>query len=103
VGPSDEIEEKLTSLWAEVLDMNEEEIGTNINFFELGGDSITILKLNNKINTQFQCNIPVTDMFMLPTISAIRNRIKDGLSGISPIDMISTQEDRESILINRGS
>ncbi len=103
VGPSDEIEEKLALLWAEVLDMNEEEIGTNINFFELGGDSITILKLNNKINTQFQCNIPVTDMFMLPTISAIRDRIKDGLSGISTIDMISTQEDRESILINRGS
>jgi fengycin family lipopeptide synthetase D len=102
VRPSDEIEEKLASLWAEVLDLNKDEIGANINFFELGGDSIAILKLNNKINTQFQSNIPVTDMFMLPTITAIRNRLKNGGSCISQPDIIAAQEDRESILINRG-
>ena len=41
--PQGEVEEKLASIWSEVLGI--ERVGRNDNFFELGGDSISALKV----------------------------------------------------------
>ena len=75
VAPSGDIEEELVKLWAEVLKTETKKISVNANFFQSGGDSITILKLNNKINRHFKCNITVADMFRLPTINGMKKFI----------------------------
>lgn len=78
LAPSTEIENKLTEIWSNVLEIDREVIGVNSNFFELGGHSISIMKLCKKINEEFQCKISVPHMFRLPTISAIAELIISG-------------------------
>jgi amino acid adenylation domain-containing protein len=100
-APSNEIEEKLVELWAEVLEMEEDKISVATNFFDMGGDSISILKLNSKINTYFKCDIPVADMFTLPTISSVQKFIATGRQAVEPLNITLQEEDREFVLSNR--
>jgi amino acid adenylation domain-containing protein len=68
VAPSGEVEEKLVEIWASVLKLDVAKISVNRNFFELGGNSMDIITLNNRINTEFKCEISITEMFRLNTI-----------------------------------
>ena len=69
VPPSNEIEKKLIDIWAEVLELPNNAINKHKNFFEMGGNSIDLLKVNKKISEAFTLNISIANMFMLPTIS----------------------------------
>lgn len=73
--PKDEIEEKLVKVWAEVLDMNSEEIGINYNFFELGGDSLSIILAQIKIH-QYGWNLTTEDFYKYQTIKEFANRVR---------------------------
>lgn len=44
-SPRNEIEEKLLNIWSQVLNIDPFEISINDDFFELGGDSLTLVKL----------------------------------------------------------
>jgi amino acid adenylation domain-containing protein len=76
--PSNELEEELTMIWSEILAVDKEKISIDANFFEVGGDSISILKLNRRVNTRFNCSISVANMFMLPTVRGMRSFIATG-------------------------
>ena len=71
VSPSNEMEEKITIIWAEVLNLHEDEIGVNSNFFEVGGNSLNMVSVIKKLNTMFDCSISVVQMFQLPSIASI--------------------------------
>jgi acyl carrier protein len=77
-APSNEIEEKLVTLWADVLKLNHDRISINANFFELGGHSLAIVRLNTRINEWFNRDISVAAMFKLPTISSIAEYLLRG-------------------------
>lgn len=75
VAPSSELEEQLVEIWANVLKLDKVVISVNRNFFELGGNSMDIIILNNKINLDFNCSISVTEMFGLSTILEMKEFI----------------------------
>jgi amino acid adenylation domain-containing protein len=85
VAPSGKIEEQLVELWAEVLKVSKDKISVTGNFFDIGGNSISIIKLNSKINNHFQSNIPVAEMFMFPTIMGIKDFIINKDKGMKSI------------------
>jgi amino acid adenylation domain-containing protein len=68
VAPSNEVEEKLAEIWAEVLKLEKGIIGTNRNFFELGGHSLRAMVLANKIFKELNVSIPLKEIFEKPTI-----------------------------------
>ena len=78
VAASNYIQERLTEIWAELTKTDISKIGINDNFFDLGGNSITLMLLNSKVNETFDCNISVASMFKLPTIEKIENFIVNG-------------------------
>ncbi|HTI08485.1 MAG TPA: amino acid adenylation domain-containing protein [Puia sp.] len=82
VAASGEIEEQLIGIWSEILKIDKDHISVNANFFELGGNSMDIVKLNNKIREQFNVDISVADMFRMPTITSIRHILVKGDLGI---------------------
>jgi epothilone synthetase B len=47
------------------------EIGIHHNFFDLGGNSVHIVQILNKARKTFQREIPITEIFRHPTISAM--------------------------------
>ncbi|TGE21485.1 amino acid adenylation domain-containing protein [Hymenobacter aquaticus] len=66
VAPANEIEETLVHIWKELL--GKDQISTSANFFDLGGNSIKIIKLNQLINAAFAKNYKIATLFNVVTI-----------------------------------
>ncbi len=75
VKPTNEIEEGLVQIWKEVLELKE--IGINQNFFEIGGDSLSAIKLMSLINLKFNVQITIKTLFDMPTIEELAVHLKN--------------------------
>ncbi|MEH2193608.1 MAG: amino acid adenylation domain-containing protein [Nostoc sp.] len=72
VAPQTDIEQRIATLWQEVL--NIENVGVNHNFFELGGNSLLIIKIFNKLTMILPDHvefISLVDLFKYPTIKSL--------------------------------
>jgi amino acid adenylation domain-containing protein len=76
VPPADEVEKKLTEIWAEVLKAEEDIIGVNTNFFDLGGNSLNSTLLVSKIHQEFHTIIPLKNIFTAPTVRELAESIR---------------------------
>ena len=66
-APEGEIEELLAGIWREVL--NQDRIGRHDRFLDLGGHSLTAIRLSARISDTFDLNVPLHRVFELPTIA----------------------------------
>nr|WP_285888678.1 non-ribosomal peptide synthetase [Paenibacillus polysaccharolyticus] len=76
-APASNIEKQLVQIWSEVL--GNTHIGVNQHFFEIGGDSVLMIKAHAKLDDQYPGIVKITDMFNLPTISDITAFIEERL------------------------
>jgi acyl-coenzyme A synthetase/AMP-(fatty) acid ligase/acyl carrier protein len=60
-APQGETEQKMAALWAELLKLDR--VGRNDNFFEIGRDSLTAMRLVNAITRAFDVTVPVRTVF----------------------------------------
>ena len=74
LAPRNTIEELLAGLWAQVLGV--EQVGIQDNFFDLGGHSLTGVKLQSRIKDAFQVDLPLGELFEAPTIAALAELIE---------------------------
>jgi hypothetical protein len=74
VAPRTDVEQLLRNIWHEVLSI--EKIGIHDNFFDLGGQSILMLKVQRKIRESFQHELSLVDLFKYPTIYLLAERLK---------------------------
>ena len=75
VAPHTEIERGLAEVWREVLGV--ERVGVNDNFFDLGGDSLRLLQLQQKLQERLRRGIPLMTLFKYPTVSALARQLGD--------------------------
>ena len=66
VEPVTDMERQIASTVAGVLGL--EEVGLDSNFFDLGADSVAIIRINNQLTEQFGQEIPIVEMFRYPTV-----------------------------------
>jgi amino acid adenylation domain-containing protein len=64
--PGNETEALLLEVWQEVLGITQ--MGTQDNFFDVGGNSINIVRLFNRLSTHYP-ELKMADLFAYPTIS----------------------------------
>ncbi|MDD2401502.1 MAG: amino acid adenylation domain-containing protein [Clostridia bacterium] len=64
--PTNELEEKLTAIWEELLGINN--IGINEDFLELGGHSLLVIMTTLRIQREFKVEISLFDLFKARTI-----------------------------------
>jgi acyl transferase domain-containing protein len=80
VSPQNELEEKLASIWQEVLGIKQ--IGIDDNFFELGGHSLSLIKIHMKIKERVQSGyteeISLMTLFQYHTIKSLANFLIQG-------------------------
>ncbi|MGS2738242.1 amino acid adenylation domain-containing protein [Sinomicrobium sp. M5D2P17] len=69
-APSDETEHKLAEIWIKLLNINK--VGVHDNFFEVGGNSLTMIQLTHKINMVFDRDIQLIHIMKNPTIAEIK-------------------------------
>ncbi|MDJ0729380.1 MAG: amino acid adenylation domain-containing protein, partial [Crocosphaera sp.] len=74
VAPRTPIEEKLTNIWSQILQV--EKVGINDNFFELGGHSLLVTQLVARIRDTFNIEIPLRDLFVAPTVNELAQSIE---------------------------
>jgi amino acid adenylation domain-containing protein len=71
----DEIENDLLGIWEELLGIKN--IGLNDNFFDLGGNSLLMGRLQIRANQFFDASISIVDLFQFSTISTLAKLISD--------------------------
>jgi acyl carrier protein len=67
VAPRSPVEEALTEIWAEVLDLGQ--VGINDSFFELGGHSLMATQVISRVINTFRVKVPLRSLFQAPTIA----------------------------------
>ena len=80
-SPSSPTEKKISSEWSEILGNTKFDI--NDNFFKVGGNSIAVTMLANRIKNDFNLEIPVSKLFELTTIKTLGKYIDTKISKIS--------------------
>lgn len=70
---TDDTEEKLILVWKELLGVND--ISLNDNFFDLGGDSLLMGRLQIKIRSILEEQINIVELYQYPTISSLAEYI----------------------------
>ena len=73
----DETRKILTGIWEEIL--GRVPVGPNDNFFDLDGNSLKVLQLNEKINQFFQISVKTADLFQYTTVNMQTKFINDTL------------------------
>ena len=71
--PQTNLEKIIAKIWRE--ELGREKVGINDNFFDLGGNSLNIVMVNNKLNNLLKKEIPVVRMFEYPTIKSLAEYI----------------------------
>ncbi|HZU49796.1 MAG TPA: amino acid adenylation domain-containing protein, partial [Mycobacterium sp.] len=78
-APTNAVEEILAGIYAHVLGV--ERVGIDDSFFELGGDSISAMRLIAAINTSLDVDVAVRTVFEAPTVAQLALRIGVGGAG----------------------
>lgn len=72
--PRTATEERVASIWADVLDI--ERIGPNDNFFERGGQSLLAVRAASRLREAFSIELPVARLFELQTVAELAAHIE---------------------------
>ncbi|MFE1744005.1 amino acid adenylation domain-containing protein [Coleofasciculus sp. H7-2] len=67
--PQSEIEKTIATVWQTVLNL--EKVGIHDNFFDIGGHSLLMLRVNHKLQTVLNREISVVTLFQNPTIYSL--------------------------------
>ena len=68
-APRSPTEVEMVAIWAEVFQLSQ--VGIHDNFFDLGGRSLTALRLLSLIRERFKINLPLESLFLHPTIAQL--------------------------------
>ena len=81
-APAGAVEEILAGIYAEVLGV--EHVGIDDSFLDLGGDSLSAMRLIGAINTGLDADLPVRSIFEAPTVALLASRLSAGGSSRLP-------------------
>jgi amino acid adenylation domain-containing protein len=76
--------ERISAMWEELLAL--EGINLDANFFELGGDSITAIRLLRRLREELHPELKLDDVYACPSISQLANRVEQLLS--DPVEQL---------------
>jgi len=76
VPPRNELERTLERIVSEVLER--ESVGIHGNFFELGANSVDVVRIHGRLRETLGLDLPVVDFFRRPTISFLAEYLSEG-------------------------
>ncbi|MCU0287339.1 MAG: condensation domain-containing protein, partial [Acidobacteria bacterium] len=95
--PRTAAEQAIAEIWQAVFGV--QQVGICDNFFELGGDSLIALNTISKINKKLDTNIPVSQLFVHPTIAEFAVLIETNESPIHKIKYPEKKPDLENLYV----
>src|SRR5262249_31022115 len=83
------VEQRLLDIW--ISEFGREDIGTNNDYFDLGGDSLLAIRILKKIESEFEVRMPLSTLLHAPTVELLAEQIqRDGLSDAQPSETWSS-------------
>ncbi|MGE5343746.1 MAG: amino acid adenylation domain-containing protein [Candidatus Omnitrophota bacterium] len=95
IAPRDEIEARLTLLFAGVLGTDQGRISIDRSFFELGGNSLKTTVLIARIHKEFNVLVSLADFFKTPTVDGLAHHIRHSGAGRETFHELEPVEERE--------
>ncbi len=89
-APEGEIEQQIAVILQTLLKL--EQVGRHDSFFDLGGNSLSIIQLMTRLRDEFHLEVSITDIFAHSTLSGLAELI-----GSRQIETFFAQEDIESL------
>lgn len=69
LAPQGQLERTLAQIWQQVLEVDR--VGLQDNFFDLGGHSLLLADVHQRLQQQLNRSLPLMDLFRYPTIAAL--------------------------------
>ncbi|WP_156660820.1 non-ribosomal peptide synthetase, partial [Mycobacterium sp. 852002-10029_SCH5224772] len=82
-APASAVEEILAGIYAQVLGV--ESVGVDDSFFDLGGDSLSAMRLIAAVNTGLNAGVSVRALFEAPTVAQLAPRLDGGSERLSRV------------------
>ncbi|WP_133051771.1 non-ribosomal peptide synthetase, partial [Mycobacteroides abscessus] len=89
-APVGAVQEILAGIYARVLDV--ERVGVDDSFFDLGGDSVSTMRLVAAVNAALNADLSTRTVFDAPTIAQLALRIGEGAGGPEPLVVVERPE-----------
>lgn len=84
VAPRNTTEKKLCQIWADTLQLPENQVGIHDDFFELGGDSILAILLVNNLTNSLNMQINISSLFQYKTVDTLLNYLQS--NALQPLE-----------------
>lgn len=75
VKPETEIEQTIVSVWEKVFKLDK--VSVNDNFFDLGGKSLQLMEVHNRLQKMIDKKITIIDLFEYPTVKTLAKYISN--------------------------
>lgn len=96
VAPQTELEQMISNIWQEVLQV--EKVGINHNFFDLGGHSLLMVQIHTKLRATLNRDISMVELFECPTVSTLAKYLSQ-----QPQEQLAFEPDSDSVAARRQS
>jgi hypothetical protein len=94
IPPRTNLEEEIARLWRDALQLND--IGVHDNFFDLGGHSLLLVKVRDRICNDLHKQVSMIDLFQYPTISLLADLLSHTQNGAPLLDVSEGRADARS-------
>ncbi|MBP5977898.1 AMP-binding protein, partial [Brasilonema sp. CT11] len=106
--PKDEVEKSLCTYITSLLHLPESQVGTNSNFFEIGGTSIHAFNIVSMVKQNFGYKLDLQLFFKDPTVAALANLIRSSDTSAEAMEemkkfSITTLENYEIVKLKNAS
>ena len=98
-APSSQLERTVAAAWQRVLGLDE--VGVTDNFFDVGGDSLLLLKLQNELRAALGREVQVAQLFEHPTVATFAASLREG-GDPAPFDAVRRRTERHKQALERG-
>jgi len=79
LAPRTAAERAIAAIWQDVLRVDN--VGLHDNFFDSGGHSLLLMQVQSRLRQSLKKDLPITDLFRYPTVSALGRHLMDGAGG----------------------
>jgi acyl carrier protein len=86
-SPSLTVQQRIMAMWVELLAIDT--IDVQANFFELGGDSMTAIRLLRKLREELHAEIKLGDVYEFPNIAQLSDRVEQLLTERSRVSTVT--------------
>lgn len=92
--PQNELQRQIIEIWQEVLHVRT--IGIHDPFFDIGGNSLDLIRVNAKLSERCGIELPLTTLFQFPTVHALSTFIAGDSKKVEDISAEQLQSDLQA-------